>query len=138
MVDSDVKWSAAECVPDRALFTLRTLLSRQFLLWKRTAPLCCGKWNVPYRKQYESSLNTYIGAEIATEPRIGNCDLFKSIGSIADCMTDRDSVHTGNATGQFLHCNRTLIFVHTARKQLLKWRKTYPVECELSLRSLLK
>ena len=39
-------------------------------------------------KQSESSLNTFIGPEIAMEP------LFKSKGSVTNCMTDRASVHT--------------------------------------------
>ena len=33
--------------------------------------------------------------------------LFKSKGSVANCITDRASVHTGNASEQFLHHNRT-------------------------------
>ena len=36
-----VKRSVAERVPDRALFTLRMLLSKQFLLRNSTAPLRC-------------------------------------------------------------------------------------------------
>ena len=32
-------------------------------------------------------------------------------------MTDRASVHTGNASEQFLHRNRTLILVHTVPEQ---------------------
>ena len=51
-------------------------------------------------------------------------------------MTDRASVHTGNASKQFLHRNRTLILVHTALEQLLKRSKTYPVQCEHSLNEL--
>ena len=31
--------------------------------------------------------------------------LFKSKGSVANCMTDRASFHTGNDTDQFLHFN---------------------------------
>ena len=47
-------------------------------------------------------------------------NLFKSKGSVANCMTDRAPVHTGNASEQFLHRNRTLILVHTVPEQLLK------------------
>ena len=36
---------------------------------------------------------------------------------------DRASVHTGNASEQFLHHNRTLIPVHTVPEQLLKRSK---------------
>ena len=45
-------------------------------------------------------------------------DLFKSKGSVANCVTDRASVHTGNASEQFLHHNRILILVHTVPEQL--------------------
>ena len=50
-------------------------------------------------------------------------DLFKSKWSVANCMTDRASVHTGNASEQFLHPNRTLILVHTVPEQHLKRSK---------------
>ena len=50
-------------------------------------------------------------------------DLFKSKGNVAICMTDRASVHTGNASEQFLHHNRILIPVHTVPEQLLKRNK---------------
>ena len=73
-------------------------------------------------KRSESSVNTFIGAEIATEPRLENI-LFKSKGSVANCVTDRASVHTGNDSEQFLHRNRTLILVHTVPEQLLQRSK---------------
>ena len=60
-------------------------------------------------------------------------DLFKSKANVANCMTDSACVHTGNATEQFLHRNETLIFVHIVLEELLKWSKTYPVQCEHSL-----
>ena len=44
-------------------------------------------------------------------------NLFKSKYSVANCVTDRASVHTGNASEQFLHRNRTLILVHTLLEQ---------------------
>ena len=50
-------------------------------------------------------------------------NLFKSKGNVANCITDRASVHTENAPEQFLHRNRILIPVHTVPKQLLKRRK---------------
>ena len=50
-------------------------------------------------------------------------DIFKSKGSVANCMTGRASVHTRNASEQFLHRNRTLILVHTVPEQLLKRSK---------------
>ena len=69
-----VRRSDAESVPDRAsLFTLRMLLSKQFLLRNNTAPLLKVERSVSDRflKRSESGLNTFIGAEIATEPRFG-------------------------------------------------------------------
>ena len=39
--------------------------------------------------------------------------LFKSKGSVANCIKDRAFVHTWNASEQFLYHNRTLILVHT-------------------------
>ena len=50
-------------------------------------------------------------------------DIFRSKVSVANCMTDRAPVHTGNASEQFLHSNRTLIRVHTVPEQLLKRSK---------------
>ena len=38
-------------------------------------------------------------------------------------MTDRASVHTGNASEQFLHPKRTLILIHTVPEQHLKRSK---------------
>ena len=58
------------------------------------------------------SLNTFIGAEDAMEPRFVN-DVFQSKLSVANCVTDRVSVHIGNSSEQFLHHNRTLILIHT-------------------------
>ena len=75
-----------------------------------------------FLKRSESSVNTFIRAEIAMEPHLVN-DLFKSKGSVANCMMDRASVHTGNASEQFVYCNITLILVHTVPKQLLKRSK---------------
>ena len=41
-------------------------------------------------------------------------------------MTDRASVHTGNASEQFVLRNRTLILVHTVPEQ----KPIHPVQCE--------
>ena len=43
----------------------------------------------------------------------------KSKGSVANCMTDRACVLTGNTSKQFLLHSRTLILVHTASVQHL-------------------
>ena len=86
------------------LFKPGTLLSKQFNSAPKqycSAPLLKLERSVSDRilKRSESSLNTFIGAEIGTESYIG---IFKSEGSIANCMTDRASVHTGNASELFL------------------------------------
>ena len=44
-------------------------------------------------------------------------------GSVANCITDRASVHTGNASVQFLYRNRILIPDHTVPEELLKRSK---------------
>ena len=58
-------------------------------------------------------------------------DLFKSKESVVNCMTDRASVHTGNASEQFLHRNRTLVTLFRATFETEP--KTYPAQCEHSL-----
>ena len=75
-----------------------------------------------FLKRSGSSLNNFIGAELQWNLVLVN-DLFKSKRSVANCMMDRASVHTGNTSEQFLHCNRALIPVHTVPEQLLKRSK---------------
>ena len=75
-----------------------------------------------FLKPSESSLNILSEQKLQRNLVLVN-DLFKSKGSIANCITDRASVHTGNASEQFLHHNRTLIPVHTVPEQLLKRSK---------------
>ena len=119
-----VKRSVAESVPDRASVHTRTAFeavsaSEQYC----SAPLLKVERSVSDRflRRSESSLNTFIGAEIATEPRFGKLSF--QIKSVANCITDRASVQTGNASEQFLHNNRTLIPVHTVPEQLLQRSK---------------
>ena len=121
------KQSVAESVPDRASVHTRNVAFEAVSAPEQycSAPLLKVEGSVSDRflRRSESSPNNFIGAEIATEPRFGNF-LFRSKGSVANCITDRASVHTGNAAEQFLHHNRTLIFVHTVPEQLLKWSKS--------------
>ena len=117
------------------LFTLGTLLSKQFLLRNNTAPLRCWKWNVPYRIGFwngPSQVWTVLPEQKLQRNFVLVNDLFKSKGSVANCITDRASVHTGNTAEHFLHLNRTLILVHTVPEQLLQRSKAYPVQCEHS------
>ena len=118
-----VKRSVAQSVPDRASVHTRNAAFEAVSAPEQycSSPLLKVERSVSDRflRRSESSLNTFIGAEIATEPRIGKF-FFKSKGSVANCITDRASVHTGNASERFLHHNRTLIPVHTVPEQLLK------------------
>ena len=121
-----VKRSVAESVPDRASVHTRNAAFEAVSAPEQysSAPLLKVESSVTDRflKRSKSSLNTFIGAEISAEPHFGN-DLFKSKESVANCITDRASVHTGNASEQFMHCNRILIPVHTVPEQLLKRSK---------------
>ena len=114
------------------LFTLQMLLLKQFLL--RNSTLLKVERSVLDRflKRSKSSLNTFLEQKLQRNLVLVN-DLFKSKGSVANCMTQRASVPTGCASEQFLHCSRTLILVHTVLEEHLKRSKTYPVECEYSL-----
>ena len=115
-----VKRSVAESVPDRASLHTRNAAFEAVSVPEQycSAPLLKVERSVSDRfwKRSESSLNTFIGAKIATEPRFGK-------GSVANCITDRASLHTGNASEQSLHHNRTLIPLHTVPEQLLKRSK---------------
>ena len=70
-----VKRSVAERVPDRASVHTRNAALEAFSAPKQfcSAPLLKVERSVSDRflKRPESSLNTFIGAEIATEPRFG-------------------------------------------------------------------
>ena len=90
-----------------------------------------------FLKWSKSSLNTFIGAEIAMEPVLVN-DLFKSKGSVTSCITDRASVHTGNASEPFLHRNGTLILVHTVLEQLSKQSKNLSIQLNIALYDCIK
>ena len=118
-----VKRSVAESVPNRASVHTRNAGFEAVSAPEQycSAPLLKVERSVSDRflKRSESSLNTFIGAEIATEPRFGKL----SKGSVANCITDKACVHTMNASEQFLHHNRTLIPVHTVPEQLLKRSK---------------
>ena len=122
-----VKRLEAESVPDRTSVHTRNAAFEAISAPKQycSDPLLKVEHSVSDRflKRSESSLNTFIGAKIATEPRLVN-DLFKSKWIVANCKTGRaSSVHTGNASEQFLHHNRTLIPAHTVPEQLLKRSK---------------
>ena len=112
-----MKRSVAESLPDRASVHTRNAAFEAF-----SAPEQNCSRSVSDRFLKRSSLNTSIRAEIATNLVLVN-DLFKSKRSVADCVTDRASVHTGNASEQFLHRDRILILVHTVPEQLLKRSK---------------
>ena len=70
-----VKWSATESVPDRASVHTRNAAFKAFSALEQycSAQLLKVEHSVSERflKRSESSLNTFIGAEIATEPTFG-------------------------------------------------------------------
>ena len=108
------------------LFILGMLLSKQFLLRNSTAPLRCWKCNVPYWIGFWNGPNqvwTFVSEQKLQRNLVLVNYPFKSKGRVANCITDRASVHIGNALEQFLHHNRTLIPVHTVPEQLLKRSK---------------
>ena len=121
-----VKRSVAESVPDRASVHTRTTAFKAVSAAEQycSAPLLKVERSVSDRflRRSESSLNTLSEQKLQRNLVLVNY-LFKSKGSVANCMTDRASVHTGNASEQFLHHNRTLIPVHTVPEQLLKRSK---------------
>ena len=121
-----VKRSVAESVPDRTSVHTRNAAFEAVSAPEQycSAPLFKVERSVSDRflKRSESSLNTFIGAELYRNLVLVNY-LFKSKGSVANCITDRASVHTGNASEQFLHRNRILIPVLTVPEQLLKRSK---------------
>ena len=96
-----MKQSVAESVPDRASVHTRNAAFKAFSAPEQycSTPLLKVERSVLDRflKRSESSLNTFIRAEIAMEPRLVN-KLFESKESIANCMTDSTCVHTGNAS----------------------------------------
>ena len=117
-----VNRSVAESVPDRASVHTRNAAFEAVSAPEQycSAPLFKVERSVSDRflRRSESRLNISIGTLVLVN------DLFKSKGSVANCVTDRASVHTGNASKQFLHRNRILILVHTVPEQLLKRSKS--------------
>ena len=107
-----VKWSVAESVLDRASVHTRNAAFEAFSAPEQycSAPLLKVERSVLDRflQRSESSLNTFIGAELQRNLVLVN-NPFKSKESIANCMTDRACVYTGNASEQLLLRNRTLI-----------------------------
>ena len=122
-----VKRSVAESVPDRASVHTRNAAFEAVSAPEQycSVPLLKVERSVSDRflKRSESSLNTLSEQKLQQNIVLVN-DLFKSKGSVANCITDRASVHTGNASEQLiLHRNRILIPVHTVPEQLLKRSK---------------
>ena len=121
-----VKRSVAESVPDMASVHTKNAVCEAVSAPEQncSAPLLKVERSVSDRflKRSESSLNTLSEQKLQRNLVLVN-NLLKSKGSVANCMTDRACVHTGNASEQFLLRNRTLILVHTVSEQLLKRSK---------------
>ena len=121
-----MKRSVAESVPDRASVHTRSAAFEAFSAPEQicSAPLLKVERSVSDRflKGSESNVNTLSEQKLQRNLVLVN-DLLKSKGNVANCMTDRACVHTGNASEQFLLRNRTLILGHTVSEQLLKRSK---------------
>ena len=121
-----MKWSVAENVPDRASVHTRNAAFEAVSAPEQncSTPLLKVERSVSDRflKRSESSLNALSEQKLQRNLVLVN-DLLKSKGSVANCMTDRACVHTGNTSEQFLLRNRTLILVRTVSEQLLKRSK---------------
>ena len=93
-----MKRSVAESVPDRASVHTRNTAFEAISAPEQncSAPLLKVERSVPDRilKRSKSSLNTL--SEQKLQRNLVN-DLLKSKRSVANCMTDRACVHTGNA-----------------------------------------
>ena len=121
-----MKRSVAESVPDRASVHTRNAAFEAVSAPEQycSAPLLKVERSVSDRFliRSESSLNTLSEQKLQRNLVLVDY-LFKSKRSVANCITDRASVHTRNASEQFLHHNRTLIPVHAVPEQLLKRSK---------------
>ena len=91
-----VKRSVTESVPDRASVHTRNAAFEAVSAPEQycSAPLL--SVSDRFLKRSESSLNTSSEQKLQRNLVLVNY-LFKSKGSVANCMTDRASVHTGNA-----------------------------------------
>ena len=94
-------WSVTESVPDSASVQTRDAALEAVSAPEQycSAPLLKVERSVSDRflKRSKPSLNTFIGAGLQRNLVLVN-NLFKSKGSVANCMTDRAPVHTGNAS----------------------------------------
>ena len=97
----------------RLLFTLGILLSKQFLPWNRAAPLCCWKWNGPYRIGFwdgPSKVWTLLSEQKLQQNLVSVNDLFKSKGSVENYMTDHGRRTEGKIVRPFeKNLNLTII-----------------------------
>ena len=109
------------------------LLSKQFLLRNSTAPLRCWKWNVPYRIGFWDGPNqvwSLLSEQKFQRNLVLVNYLFKSKGSVANCITDRGLCSHWERFGTIsapqqnlnscLHCTGATF-------------ETYPVQCDHSL-----
>ena len=101
-----VKRSVAESVPDRASVHIRYAAFEAVSTPEQKCSARLLKRSVSDRflKRSESSLNT-LSEQKLQRNLVLVTDPLKSKGSVANCMTDRACVHTGNASEQFLQQN---------------------------------
>ena len=121
-----MKRNVVESVPDRASVHTRNAAFEAVSALEQycSIPLLKVELSVSDRflKRSKSSLNTLSEQKLQRNLVLIN-NLFKSKGNVVNCMTDKASVHTGNASERFVLRNRTLILVHTVLEQLLKRSK---------------
>ena len=114
-----VKWTVAESVLDRASVHTR---NAGFKAVSAPEQYCFAPLLKVERSISDRFLKLFSEQKLQRNLILVNY-LFKSKGSVANCIMDRACVHTGNTSEQFLHHNRTLIPVHTVPEQLLKQSK---------------
>ena len=123
---SNVRMSASKKMNLIVLIWTLTIPTTTF---ERTKEKFCGFWQPEVDKLWIGFWNG--PSQVWTLFLVNR--LLKSEESVANCMTDRVSVHTGNASEQFLYRSRTLSLVHTVPEQLLKRSKNL-CEHRLSLK----
>ena len=115
-----VKRSITESVVDRASVHTRNAAFEAFSAPEQYCSILLLKVECSVSDRFSKRSEHFLSEQKLQWSLVLVNDLFKSKGSVANCMTDRASVHTENASEQFLHCNRTSILVHTVPEQLLK------------------
>ena len=117
------------------LFTLGTLLPKQFLHRNSTAPLRCWKWNVPYRIGFWNGPNKVW--TLLSEQK-----LQRNLVLVFQIKRERCKLHNGSIgllftlgtlRNNFCTATEHLFLFTLYRSNFCNGAKTYPVQCEHSL-----